>query len=160
MPPGVPGDEAGFCALVAGAGGAAAVVEGGSSGGGPLAALARALVGRVRAAEAAMEEDEVGVLDEGVRWVGWGWLCKWVVEGPACDYSDVSLSLTHIHTIQSVQVFLAARGCPYLATGSAADVLSFLATELQVSFVWVVCNVYLPTYLSARTDVCKTRLTV
>lgn len=66
LPPGVPGDEAGFCALVESAGGAAAVLEGGSS---LLSALAGALVGRVRAAEAggdgdgdvaAMEEDEVG----------------------------------------------------------------------------------------------------
>lgn len=77
MPPGMPSDEASFCALVESAGGAAAVGEGDNSssggGGGPLSALARALVGRVRAAEAgrdgaeAMEEDEVGFVSLG----GW-----------------------------------------------------------------------------------------
>lgn len=63
LPAGMPGDETGFCSLVAGAGGAAAVLEedGGASGGGPLPTLARALVGRVRAAEGEMEEaNEVG----------------------------------------------------------------------------------------------------
>jgi hypothetical protein len=80
LPAGVPGDEAGFCALVQGA--AAGAVGDGSgsgsgsgSGGGPLPLLARSLIQRIRAAEAAAaagggdggaaameEEDEVGVL--------------------------------------------------------------------------------------------------
>lgn len=67
LPAGVPGDEAGFCFLVAGAGGAAAVLEEGASG--PLPTLARALVGRVRAAEGEMEADEVGCM-WGLVWLG------------------------------------------------------------------------------------------
>lgn len=60
LPPGIPSDEAGFGALVQQASAAAAVVEGSA----PLAVLARELVRRAKAAEAAMEEDEVsGVWD-------------------------------------------------------------------------------------------------
>lgn len=59
LPAGVPNDEAGFCALVQDAPAPAAVRTDESSGGNPLlGALARALVRRVRAAEAAMEEEE------------------------------------------------------------------------------------------------------
>lgn len=40
---------------------------------------------------------------------------------------------SHKHHKQSVPAFLAARGCPYLeGKGSAVDMLTFLATELQV----------------------------
>lgn len=146
LPAGVPGDEAGFCFLVAGAGGAAAVLEEGGASGGPLPTLARALVGRVRAAEGKMEADEV-------RWVcGLVWLnglidarhdlkvgpCGIGMEGVQHTIeSDLSTHRppTYKHQQQSVRAFLAARGCRYLeGEGSAVDVLTFLATELQVRF--------------------------
>ena len=129
LPPGVPGDEAGFCALVESAGGAASVLEGdSSSGGGPLSGLARALVGCVRAAEAggdgdvaAMEEEEE---EEEVGFVGLGGWVDWLIDGSTrvgcggrvgCGCVGCPLiSCPHARTAHHAHFYLTTIECPGL----------------------------------------------
>lgn len=148
LPAGVPNDETGFCALVKRASAAAALGTNGNGGGDPLlGTLARALIRRVWAAEAAMEEEG----KEEVSGLGLLWVAGCLNEGalsPGCapvstpePFSSTrstiptyDLRQRRCMTLQSILTFLASRGYPYPLDGSgkAVDVLSFLAAELQV----------------------------